>query len=568
MTKRFFTMLMVSAAVMSLVLSGCGSGGGAVSSGSNTSQMVQGVAASGAPIVGTVTLNDNSTPPRVMTTASASDGSFAFNVGGLTPPYTLSVSWTDSSGTNQLYSFANGPGTANINPFSNAVFAAAAGVPDIATFTGNPTSAMIRAMMSGLASMDGALRTELSPLFQRYGTSQDPISDTYVANYTGIDAMFDDVIITVSNGMINVTNRQTGAVIFTCPEGNIPSGTFNNANMPGGTGTIDGAALYASNCSICHQTLATSTVLGATAAQIQAAIVSVGSMSTLSSLPALQIQAIASALSSTPSTTTPPAACTYTYNVWGACQSNNTQTRNVLTTSPSGCIGTPLTSQACVYTPPTPTACTYTYNTSGPCLSNNTQAITVATALPAGCTGTPATSQACVYTPPTPTACTYTYNTSGPCLSNNTQAITVATALPAGCTGTPATSQACVYTPPTPTACTYTYNAWGACQSNSTQTRTVATSTPTGCTGTPLLSQACVYTPPVSTLTLAQVQTTCTACHGLTVNTTVLASGGYTITGRTAATWLTTVNTMMGHGASLAPGTTAQDYANFLATLP
>jgi|GEM_PF-4170353 len=521
MTKRFFTMLMVSAAVMSLILSGCGSGGGAVSSGSNTSQTVQGVAASGAPIVGTVTLNYNSTPPRVMTTASASDGSFAFNVGGLTPPYTLSVSWTDSSGTNQLYSFANGPGTANINPFSNAVFAASAGVPDIATFAGNPTSAMIHAMMSGLALTDGALRTELSPLFQRYGTSQDPVSDAYLANHTGIDAMFDDVIITVSNGMINVTNRQTGAVIFTCPEGNIPSGTFNNANMPGGTGTIDGAALYASNCSICHQTLATSTVLGATAAQIQAAIKSVGSMSTLSSLSALQIQAIASTLSSTPSTTTtPPAACTYTYNVWGACQSNNTQTRNVLTTSPSGCTGTPLTSQACVYTPPTPTACTYTYNTSSPCLSNNTQAITVATALPAGCTGTPATSQACVYTPPTPTACTYTYN------------------------------------------------AWGACQSNSTQTRTVATSTPTGCTGTPLLSQACVYMPPVSTLTLAQVQTTCTACHGLTVNTTVLASGGYTVTGRTAATWLTTVNTMMGHGASLAPGTTAQDYANFLATLP
>ncbi len=40
-------------------------------------------------------------------------------------------------------------------------------------------------------------------------------------------------------------------------------------------------------------------------------------------------------------------ACTYTYDAWSACQSNGTQTRNLLTTSPAGCTGTPVLSQAC-----------------------------------------------------------------------------------------------------------------------------------------------------------------------------------------------------------------------------
>jgi hypothetical protein len=53
------------------------------------------------------------------------------------------------------------------------------------------------------------------------------------------------------------------------------------------------------------------------------------------------------------------------------------------------------------------------------------------------------------------------------------------------------------------------------------------------------------------------------------VNTTVIGAGGYTVTGRPAAQWLTTVNNMIGYDpTAIAAGTTAQDYANFLATLP
>ncbi|MDA8078078.1 MAG: c-type cytochrome [Nitrospiraceae bacterium] len=113
---------------------------------------------------------------------------------------------------------------------------------------------------------------------------------------------------------------------------------------------VDGAALYNTNCSGCHGPLASSSKLGRTAAQIQNAINSnMGGMGFLSSLTTADIQAIATALAPAPP---PPTACTYTYSAWSACQSNNTQTRTVISSSPAGCTGVPVLSQTCTYVPP------------------------------------------------------------------------------------------------------------------------------------------------------------------------------------------------------------------------
>ena len=89
----------------------------------------------------------------------------------------------------------------------------------------------------------------------------------------------------------------------------------------GSTGTTqpaapDGATLYADNCAACHGALASSAKAGATADQIQNAISTVGAMSSLSNLTSADIQAIADALATVPSTgsgsgstgTTQPAA--------------------------------------------------------------------------------------------------------------------------------------------------------------------------------------------------------------------------------------------------------------------
>ncbi len=98
------------------------------------------------------------------------------------------------------------------------------------------------------------------------------------------------------------------------------------------------------------------------------------------------------------------------------CQPDGTQTRMVLTSSPAGCTGgTPVTSQACTYTPPPPATCTsFTYSAWGVCQPDSTQTRTVLTSSPAGCAGgTPVTSQACTYTPPIDGAALYGSSCAG-----------------------------------------------------------------------------------------------------------------------------------------------------------
>jgi mono/diheme cytochrome c family protein len=72
--------------------------------------------------------------------------------------------------------------------------------------------------------------------------------------------------------------------------------------------TVDGAALYATNCAGCHGALAVSSKKGATAAQIQVRMDAPPYAKTI--LTTAEVQAIADALAVTPPTTTPPPATT------------------------------------------------------------------------------------------------------------------------------------------------------------------------------------------------------------------------------------------------------------------
>jgi mono/diheme cytochrome c family protein len=189
----------------------------------------------------------------------------------------------------------------------------------------------------------------------------------------------------------------------------------------GGGGGSDGATLYAASCQSCHGPLASSRVRGASAGNIRAAIAeNEGGMGVLSSLTTTQISAIAAALGGGGgggggeedrairesedgdggggsggggSCGTP---CTYTYGDWGAC-TDGSQSRTVLTTTPTGCTGTPVLTQTC--TTGGAGVCTaYTYGPFGACVGG-TQTRAVTSALPAGCTdqttNPPALTQTC-----------------------------------------------------------------------------------------------------------------------------------------------------------------------------
>jgi hypothetical protein len=89
--------------------------------------------------------------------------------------------------------------------------------------------------------------------------------------------------------------------------------------------------------------------------------------------------------------TSTPQQCTYTYSAWGPCV-NGTQTRTIISATPSGCIGTPILSQLCQEEP-----CTYTYSAWSACV-NGQQTRTVISSTPANCIGTPVLTQSCTVT--------------------------------------------------------------------------------------------------------------------------------------------------------------------------
>ena len=508
--KKSITMIFLLCAVtLGLAISGCGGGGGSKDSATASpvsDPAISGTATADALVDGTVTLKDSSSPVQARRTTISSDGTYTFITTGLIEPYILKAEWTDTSGSgNKMYSMAAAqPGNSQMRDDDSTTDSHRANI--------NPLSDVIVA-----AAADGESPDDLfdHPDPSRYHRTSDHLEAVINSLRTVLAPLF--------------ALYQTSANPITDDDDN------EDHNGNGGLRAMFHDVRIAAN----------SGTVTVTNRQTNGLIFS-GPLTNLDS-GTFYPENMPGGQGSN--------ACNYTYSTWGACQSDSTQSRTMLTSSPAGCTGTPLLTQACVSVPSTSSACTsFMYSGWGACQSDNTQARTVASSSPAGCTGgTPVLSQSCIYVAP---ACTYNYSTWGACQANGTQTRT-AQSSPAGCTGTPILSQPCTYGS---TCSSFTYNGWGTC-TNGTQTRTVATSTPTGCTGgSPVLSQSCTSS---TTLTLAQVTTTCTQCHGLTVNGVVLKSGGYSVSGRSASAWVSSISGMF----TPPSGTTVQDFANFLTGL-
>ena len=153
-------------------------------------------------------------------------------------------------------------------------------------------------------------------------------------------------------------------------------------------------------CLNCHGSIPTASTNAAQVALITNAINggAMNGVTSLKTLTAADIQAIADYL-----VPAAPVACTsFTYSAWSACQSNNTQSRTVSSSSPTGCTGgSPVVTQSCTYVPPANACTSFTYSAWSACQSNNTQSRTVSSSSPTGCTGgSPVVTQSCNYVPP------------------------------------------------------------------------------------------------------------------------------------------------------------------------
>lgn len=226
--KRRLPLFCFFALLVALLLAGCG--GGDNSGGAST---VSGVAATGAPLVGTVYLKDSSTPAKELSDTIDADGSFSFNIDGLKPPFILKAQGTVASSNYTLYSFSSGPGITNINPFANLAVANAAESADLASLYAAPTVATMQSIAANLARAVTDIQTKLQPLLIAYSATANPISGSYTTNHLGLDGVLDMVKVDISaTGTITLTNKLTNAIIYTGSISNFTNGTLTSANIP------------------------------------------------------------------------------------------------------------------------------------------------------------------------------------------------------------------------------------------------------------------------------------------------------------------------------------------------
>lgn len=194
-----------------LVFALMGCDGGSSDSGSS-SNIVSGVAAAGSPIMGKVYLKDSSSPSVLKSVDIGTDGSFSFDVKGMSAPYYLNAQGVVGYNNYNLYSFSSNGGTANINILTNLIIAAAAGVAD-------PASVYNQALNISQFQLDIAISSILkllkSDLSKYNATGINPLRDTIKADHTGIDEFFDNTEIDIDTytGDATIRDSQTNMTL-------------------------------------------------------------------------------------------------------------------------------------------------------------------------------------------------------------------------------------------------------------------------------------------------------------------------------------------------------------------
>ena len=200
--------------LMAFLLAGCGSSGSSTTTpAAPASTLISGTAASGAPIIGTVSIRDSSSNPQPVKTGIpiAADGKYSVDVSGLTAPFAFLADGTVGGKRVQLYSAATQAdvgGTINITPFTDLIVRNIAG--SIATTLADAISSKLPSMTA--AQLDAkrvALTAQLTPVLQAAGvsTSIDLLRATFSADSTGLDRVMDLVKVdTTVPTAITITN--------------------------------------------------------------------------------------------------------------------------------------------------------------------------------------------------------------------------------------------------------------------------------------------------------------------------------------------------------------------------
>lgn len=253
-TLKVVTRVIAAFAVVTLI-AGCGGGGGSASSGGGGSSpiAISGTAATGAPITGgasgsmngVVILKDSSNPAKTVTTATDSNGNYAFTqaqIQGFTPPFMLQINYKIGGIGYSLASavtaadVTSGLATINITPLTDLVIANLGHQITSAIFAnGNYSSLLTPAALSaGVSTLDA----ELQPILLQQGVSGtvNLLHQAFTANGAGLDAVLDSLQVTIdpATGSEVLTNATTGQFVsgtLTSPPATpLPAGSTNTVS--------------------------------------------------------------------------------------------------------------------------------------------------------------------------------------------------------------------------------------------------------------------------------------------------------------------------------------------------
>lgn len=226
---RMGTLLLASA----MIVSGCG-GGGVVATSTTpvvaaTSTTLKGVAAAGAPIIGSVTIKDSSSPAQTKTVPIAADGNYTVDVSDMKAPYMVRADGYVGGNEYHLYSAgtsADVGGTINITPLTDLIVANIAGTVAKSYFdSGN----FANLTATQLTTQADALKAKLLPILQAVGVSDsiDLLRASFSTDHTGLDAALDVLKVTTdtATGVATITNIITQQQMTS----NVTTGTYGGA---------------------------------------------------------------------------------------------------------------------------------------------------------------------------------------------------------------------------------------------------------------------------------------------------------------------------------------------------
>ncbi len=218
--------LVMFCAATAMALAACGGGGGSTPAATT----ISGVAAAGAPIIGSVTIKDSTTPTAQTKTVSiAADGKYTVDVSGLKAPYMVRADGYVGGNEYHLYSAgtsADVGGTINITPLTDLIVANIAKTVASDYFTSGNFSSLTAAQ---LTTQSDAMAAKLQPILAAVGVSGsiDLLRTSFSADHKGLDAALDVIRVNTdtATNVATITNIVTQQTMTS----DITTGTYSGA---------------------------------------------------------------------------------------------------------------------------------------------------------------------------------------------------------------------------------------------------------------------------------------------------------------------------------------------------